>query len=119
MRASLSLLKDITLCEHRFLILGEMGELGAESARLHRDLGSSVAALQPAFLLVIGTDLAQSVVAGALEAGMSSGRVLRVPQEDLESGVKFLGQRVQVGDVILIKGSRSARLERVLPVLEA
>ena len=59
-------------CERKIVVAGEMLELGATGAELHREAGRQIAAL--GIDLLIGVrGLAREIVAGAREAGMSAG----------------------------------------------
>jgi UDP-N-acetylmuramoyl-tripeptide--D-alanyl-D-alanine ligase len=99
-------------------VLGEMRELGAESAALHRRVGAHAAACGVAWLVAVGPhadDIADGA-RGAVREGR--GTVRRQGQgesvNDLEvticadaaSAAALLATRWQPGDTILIKGSR-------------
>ncbi len=82
----------------RMAILGQMNELGDESDRAHREIGEYVRAL----------DLATLVYGPlAVEYGLDE------PAQSI-SDIKERISNLRNGDAILIKGSRSLELERVL-----
>ncbi|HEX4147524.1 MAG TPA: UDP-N-acetylmuramoyl-tripeptide--D-alanyl-D-alanine ligase, partial [Pirellulales bacterium] len=64
MRAALELLRDFDNPGRRIVICGDMRELGDESARLHRNLGSEVVHVCGADMLIACGDYAADVVAG-------------------------------------------------------
>jgi UDP-N-acetylmuramoyl-tripeptide--D-alanyl-D-alanine ligase len=88
-------------------VLGDMAELGADSAAYHRDVGK--AAAQADLLIAIGP-LAHGYVEGAGEG---------VWAEKVEEGIRELEARLEPGDTVLVKGSRSMGLEAVGEALTA
>jgi UDP-N-acetylmuramoyl-tripeptide--D-alanyl-D-alanine ligase len=99
MRAALLDLAERGRDRRRVAILGEMAELGDESALYHREIGAVVA--ETVDVLVAIGPLARHY----LEPGVDEMRWLPTA-EGLE-------ELVRPGDAILVKGSRSARLEGV------
>ena len=95
-------------------VLGEMRELGEQSAELHHALGRFAAGVGLSALVVVGQG-AKSLAAGALEAGMAAEQVLFV--ESPELAVPLLEQ--QVAGFLLVKGSRGAQLERLISAMQA
>lgn len=94
--------------EPRLYVLGCMGELGAESAMLHRALGRSLCLRPGDHVCVIGDDAAQ-VRLGALEGGM--------PEEQIEVFADLEPVRARLADfrgAVFIKGSRRYRLETLV-----
>ena len=89
-----------------FVALGDMLELGSQAEELHALAGADVAAHGAAGLFTSG---ALAAVAGeaAARAGVES-QVL----QDLEGQAAGLLARLGSGDVVLVKGSRGARMER-------
>jgi UDP-N-acetylmuramoyl-tripeptide--D-alanyl-D-alanine ligase len=108
-RAAIALLASYP-ASRRVFVMGEMLELGGESARLHRENGRAVADSGIDILIGIGghTDKA---VAGARDAGMTGDRA-RFFAAKPEAGA-FLARTLKSGDVVLVKGSRGAALEEV------
>ena len=92
-------------------ILAHMAELGALSDTEHRRIGALAASLADR-LVVVGSS-AEPLAAGALDAGMAE--VVRVP--DAAAAAEAAG-RLRPGDVLLIKGSRVAALEKVSDLVE-
>jgi UDP-N-acetylmuramoyl-tripeptide--D-alanyl-D-alanine ligase len=116
MRAALELLRDFDALGRRIVVFGDMAELGAESARLHRELGREVFALARADLLIACGRYAREVVAGAREAGMIQSKTIYCLET--EQSLPYLGQTIQPGDAVLIKGSRMMEMERIVDALE-
>ena len=95
---------------------GEMAELGARAASLHRRFGRETVTLGGAELLIACGEHAPEVVAGARTAGMPQGRA--VPCKTIEQALPYLGQTILPGDVVLVKGSRMMGMERVVDALQ-
>ena len=103
LRAALELLAH---CRgERWLVLGDMGELGAESPKLHRDAGHLAKALGVERLYGLGHLCRESV------AGFGRG-ARHFP--DIESLLAALGAELHAGIHVLVKGSRAMRMERVV-----
>lgn len=115
MRTALETLARLEQKGRRFAVLGKMGELGEAAEIAHLELGRLAASLGLDELFVLGPDAAKIAV-GAREAGMPSARV------HFENEVPALAQRIAArvaeGDRLLFKGSRAARVERVIEALE-
>jgi len=91
-------------------VLGRMGELGAESERGHRSAGADAAAAGIDLLVAVGGDEAGIMAQAAREGGLKEVHHVVDP----EAAAALLAERAHPGDLVLIKGSRAARMERVL-----
>ena len=109
MRAALSTLASLPCAGTRIAVLGRMGELGSESESGHRCVGKAAAEAGLDALVTVGEEAA-FIADAARSAGL--GEVYHVPNTD--SAAALLSGRVRAGDMVLIKGSRSARMERIL-----
>ncbi len=98
-----------------FAVLGDMLELGPDTARQHEALGQEVAGMRFAGLAAVG-ELAAHMAAGARGAGLSRQQVLATLDPELAAAAMV--EWSQPGDWILIKASRGTRLERVLEGLQ-
>lgn len=97
-------------------VLGEMGELGALSEDEHRVLGRRVAAAKPRAVFWKGGH--RDDVAQGLEAERYGGVFCPVASaEDFLHG--FASCTAKEGGVILFKGSRSNKLEKLVEAFEA
>jgi UDP-N-acetylmuramoyl-tripeptide--D-alanyl-D-alanine ligase len=99
----------------RLAVLGEMRELGEHADAACRELGRAAAAAQLDVLVLLGAQ-ARLVETSALAAGMDASRV--TVAADHEDAARRLRAALQAGDVVLLKGSRGAALERVFERLE-
>ena len=95
-------------------VIGDMGELGATAAAAHRATGRLAAELGLDFVLALGS-FAGAVVGGAVEGGLARDRAIEGRDHDELAGrVAALLRR---GDWVLVKGSRSMKMERVVEAL--
>lgn len=92
----------------RILALGNMAELGADAERLHREAGAAARALRIDKLYALG-DLA-GLAADAFGPGGQR-------FESAEALAAQLAAELHDNDTVLVKGSRSARMERVVAAL--
>jgi UDP-N-acetylmuramoyl-tripeptide--D-alanyl-D-alanine ligase len=99
-----------TPATRRFVIAGEMLELGPDGAALHRAAGEHMAGLDG----VLGVrGLAAEIVEGARLQGVTAEFV----ESPGEASV-WLEQNLRKGDVVLLKGSRGVHLERAIEALQ-
>jgi len=108
MEAALATLKAIPGIGRRIAVLGRMGELGDYEAEGYRRTG--VAAANMADVLVTVGAEANQIAAAARAAGLN--RIHEV--DDTASAARMLRSLARMGDIVLVKGSRSARMETVL-----
>ncbi|MGB0034457.1 MAG: UDP-N-acetylmuramoyl-tripeptide--D-alanyl-D-alanine ligase [Candidatus Acidiferrales bacterium] len=100
----------------RILVAGAWREIGPASADLHRAAGKS-AAERKAIDWIVGVDGdAREFVQGAIAAGHSKDRTRFF--ENSEEAAKFLAEFVAPGDLLLVKGSRGVRMEKILEAIE-
>jgi UDP-N-acetylmuramoyl-tripeptide--D-alanyl-D-alanine ligase len=98
MRAALDHLATLG-AERSIAVLGEMGELGPDSARYHREVGAHARAAGVDFVVGVGLP-ARDYDPDELVA-------------DPGEAAELLAARLQPRDAVLVKGSRSAGLEAV------
>jgi UDP-N-acetylmuramoyl-tripeptide--D-alanyl-D-alanine ligase len=96
--------------QRRIVVAGEMLELGPAGEAMHRESGERMA--QQGIDFVLGVrGLAAGIVDGARRAGARA-EFVNTPEEAGE----WLRREVKQGDAVLLKASRSVRLERALEV---
>lgn len=95
----------------KLLIAGDMLELGSRTVECHRELGRQAAGSDLDHLVVFG-EQSEHVVRGARESGMDPHRMAQC--ETFDSLLTVLDCWADAGAVLLIKGSRGMRMERVL-----
>jgi UDP-N-acetylmuramoyl-tripeptide--D-alanyl-D-alanine ligase len=100
----------------RILAAGEMLELGPDSAKLHRDAGRCAASRKLDCVVAVQGD-AVEIVNGAIEAGMPASQAHFF--DDSTAAAAFLADFVRPGDLLLVKGSRGVKMERIVEALHA
>ncbi|MFQ5481471.1 MAG: UDP-N-acetylmuramoyl-tripeptide--D-alanyl-D-alanine ligase [Nitrospinaceae bacterium] len=113
MQEALQTLGEFRTTGRRFFVIGDMLELGDREESAHRSLGDAAARAGIDFLVAVGPRVRGSVQA-ALEAGMAKDRAVICGAH--EDAADFLKKSAKTGDCILFKGSRGARMERVLEI---
>lgn len=109
MKAALRTLVELEADGRRIAVLGEMGELGQESERGHREVGEAAAKFEVDELIAVGATGA-TMASAARAAGLERSIAVDSPQ----AAADLLSDNAAPGDLILVKGSRLARMERVL-----
>jgi UDP-N-acetylmuramoyl-tripeptide--D-alanyl-D-alanine ligase len=116
-RRALEVLGESREAVRRVAVLGEMLELGDRAAWLHEDIGRAVAAAHVDLLLTVGGASAAALAAAAVAAGMPRDRVRHVATS--EEAAAAASSTVKDGDLVLVKGSRGVRMDRVVDRLKA
>lgn len=100
----------------RFIaVLGDMKELGEESARLHEEVGKSAVEQGVEKLFVLG-EFSKHLAKGAMAAGLHQNEVTIAA--DAENIVAILEKEMRAGDVVLVKASRAMQLETIVEELK-
>jgi UDP-N-acetylmuramoyl-tripeptide--D-alanyl-D-alanine ligase len=110
------LLASTSSYRRRILAAGEMLELGAESARLHREAGALAASKGIDWIFGV-QGMAKEIVHGAEAAGQPTSRARFF--SNTEEAAAFLRDFVERGDVVLVKGSRGVKMEKIVEALTA
>ena len=113
--AALDALHDLSLPGRRIAVLADMLELGPSAPELHRQIGAIIPE-RADWLLTYGP-LAEEIAQGAREAGLDDDRIFSAANHD--QLVARLLELLETGDRVLIKGSRSMRMEKVTAALRA
>jgi UDP-N-acetylmuramoyl-tripeptide--D-alanyl-D-alanine ligase len=101
----------------RILAAGEMRELGDSAPDLHRECGRQVAGLRKIDWIVGVQGPAEEFVRAAVAAGHPAERA-KFFQNSAEAG-EFLAQFIQPNDLLLLKGSRGVKMEKILEAIDA
>jgi UDP-N-acetylmuramoyl-tripeptide--D-alanyl-D-alanine ligase len=113
-RAALEAVAHMARGRRSFAVLGQMAELGDESRASHEEIGALAAGTGITGLIVVGKE-AESILDGALARNGAGtewrGEAISVP--DGPAAVAALRGRLAGGDVVLVKASHAAGLERV------
>lgn len=97
--------------------LGDMLELGDSSAELHKQVGMVAAQMGVESLYLVG-DFAEDIAEGAKQEGLDNSQIF-ICTEGAESVGRILENELHTGDVLLVKGSRGMKMERVVEYLKS
>ena len=110
MASSLDVLCSMACEGRRIAVLGEMGELGDEAERLHGYVGAYAAAKGVDLLVLIGDEFADAMAEAARTMGLSEDAIERF--ETVDAATEIMGPVLGDGDIVLVKASRAAGLDR-------
>ncbi|MFA7252902.1 MAG: UDP-N-acetylmuramoyl-tripeptide--D-alanyl-D-alanine ligase [Candidatus Paceibacterota bacterium] len=113
--SALDTLKNIKTKGRRIAVLGDMMELGKHTAEEHHQAGI-LAATTCDFLVTVGLR-SKMLAESALDAGLSEKNILQFDTAT-EAG-EYVRNIIQENDVILVKGSQSTRMEKVVKAIMA
>ena len=110
--AALNLLHELE--GRRIAVLGDMLELGSYEETGHRVVGRRAREVAD-FLITVGPR-ARMMAEEARDAGLDPNAIVEV--DDSEQALAYLRGLIRAGDVVLLKGSRGVKLDRIVPGLE-
>jgi UDP-N-acetylmuramoyl-tripeptide--D-alanyl-D-alanine ligase len=111
MREALKTLSGLNTQGKRFLIIGDMLELGPLSKSAHQELGKEIALSNIDNLVTVGPLAALA----AESAEANAGKRLQIKKFNTHAqAVDYLQGKAEKGDCLLIKGSRGAKMENVI-----
>jgi len=116
MKMSLQTLANMPSKGRKIAVLGDMKELGSHSKEYHREIGSMLLELSIDYLVAIGNE-AVEYCKGAEKAGFKPGRIKYF--EDKRTAIDALKFLIKENDTVLVKASRSMKLEEVCNDLRA
>jgi UDP-N-acetylmuramoyl-tripeptide--D-alanyl-D-alanine ligase len=101
----------------RVAVLGEMLELGVQAESLHRDVGVAAVRSGVDLLIAVGGPAAEAMARAAVAAGLTPAAARYVTTSD--EAADLAAALVRQGDLVLVKGSRGIRTDRVVDRLKA
>jgi UDP-N-acetylmuramoyl-tripeptide--D-alanyl-D-alanine ligase len=99
--------------KRRFVIAGEMMELGPDAPELHREAGREIAELGIDVLWGV-RGMAREIISGAKEKGIAETEFF----QDSEAAAAAAISAAREGDLILVKGSRSVETDKIVKALK-
>ena len=115
-RSLLSMVRTLTEAsenvKRRFVIAGEMMELGPEAPEMHREAGREIGELGIDVLWGV-RGLAAEILSGAAARGVAETTFF----ESSDAAAVALVNAVRAGDLILVKGSRSVETDKIVKAL--
>ncbi|MDD5655504.1 MAG: UDP-N-acetylmuramoyl-tripeptide--D-alanyl-D-alanine ligase [Candidatus Omnitrophica bacterium] len=114
LKCSLETLKDIKVKGRRILVMGDMLELGSQKESLHREIAGSITDICD--LLITAGKLARITAKSASSRGLKRESIFCCASA-CEAG-ELLFNKISPGpdDLVLVKGSRSMKMEEVFRV---
>ncbi len=113
--SALEALSDLKGKGRAFLVLGDMLELGAFAEEAHRTVGHAAANSQKVNYFFTLGDLSAHALRAAGEGGLAGAHLRRCKSHT--ELAKLILSLAEPGDLVLIKGSRAMRMERVVEEL--
>ena len=113
LRAALEWLAEYPCAGRRWAVLGDMLEMGEGGPGVHAEFGRSIAGLGGIGLMTRGP-LGSEMAAAAKKAGAYEA----LHFEGHRQLAAALRERLGGGDLILVKGSRGMKMEKVIEALE-
>jgi len=111
MEMAIDLLRDAAPRGRRILVSGDMLELGPYERQAHTALGEQVAAAGLELFVTVGP-LSQQAADAARAGGVETHHF-----ESSTEAAPFVVSAAQAGDLVLVKGSRGMKMERVVEAL--
>jgi len=116
-RRALDVLGGASGASRRIAVLGEMLELGERSTALHEEVGRAAAAARVDVLVTVGAGPAAALAEAAIASGIARERVRHFSTS--EEAADAAASLVKAGDLVLVKGSRGVRTDRIVDRLKA
>jgi UDP-N-acetylmuramoyl-tripeptide--D-alanyl-D-alanine ligase len=107
-----TLVDGATSAKRKIVVAGEMLELGDNAHAIHRQTGETIAAMGIDMLIGV-RGLGEDLIRGAETQGFSDARFA----QDSDAAGDVLVSEIREGDVVLVKGSRGVRTEKVIEKL--
>ncbi len=112
MRAALETFAAMSTRGRKWLVLGDMLELGDYAEEAHAEMGRLAGTCGAAGLIVLGAF--QDVVLAATRAQTASGQMVLCGARDKQEACAWVRQHVASGDAVLLKASRAMQLEQII-----
>ncbi|MDD5505058.1 MAG: UDP-N-acetylmuramoyl-tripeptide--D-alanyl-D-alanine ligase [Candidatus Omnitrophica bacterium] len=110
--SAVSALKSQSRHGKNYIVCADMLELGNRADKLHYACGKFIAKSKAADLLVLFGSHINSMAKGASDGGMKNSDI-KIFKDKMEI-VDFFRRRITKGDTVLVKGSRSMRMEEIV-----
>jgi UDP-N-acetylmuramoyl-tripeptide--D-alanyl-D-alanine ligase len=109
--AAIATARELRRGRRLVFVAGTMRELGPDAAARHDEVADAILTLEPELVAAVG----EFVPAFARHAVALGDRLVTAP--DAATMGPLLARRLQGGELIVLKGSRGATLERILPAV--
>ncbi len=113
-RAAIDLVGELTGFGQRWIVLGDMLELGADEDRMHRETGELIGPEQADAVLTFGERSRHTAEGAAVKLGTD--KVIHFQTK--EALAAYLKDHMKPNDLVLVKGSRGMRMEEIVQALQ-
>ncbi|MFF2482883.1 UDP-N-acetylmuramoyl-tripeptide--D-alanyl-D-alanine ligase [Paenibacillus sp. NPDC058071] len=118
-RAAIDLVGQLEGFRKKWIVLGDMFELGPDEAKLHHETGAYVTPEKAEAVLTCGTLSTHTSEGARVSFGDLADDDSIVHFDDKEKLADWLKARLAPDDLVLVKGSRGMRMEQIVQTLEA
>lgn len=115
-KAALKLMTKLSTGRRKISILGDMKELGVKTEEAHIKIGKEVAKSAD-ILITVGKD-ALFIAQAAHESGIEKNKIYSFSKSE-EAGLFIQNSILKPNDLILVKGSQSVRMEKIVKEIMA
>lgn len=115
-KKALQALINLPFGKRKIAVLGDMLELGQNSEKLHRQIGEIVTKLGIDYLITFGKE-SKYIFDEARKTGFPINQSFQF--DDIEKVAGFIRNLIIPDDVLLIKGSRGMKMEKIVSKLKA
>jgi UDP-N-acetylmuramoyl-tripeptide--D-alanyl-D-alanine ligase len=115
-KAALEILSHLDCAGNKYAVLGDMLELGNYTHIAHQEIGEEVVRLGIDYLICVGErsiDTARS----AENYGMNANHIFTF--DNSKAAGSFIQDRIKEGDLLLVKGSRGVKMEKIVKEIMA
>jgi len=99
----------------KIIVLGDMLELGDDEARSHRNAGKRVVEIQPDYFIAVGERMKEAVDFYEKNSPNNENAMFFKNSLDARDVVR---EMVQPGDLVLVKGSRGMKMEKIVETIK-
>ncbi|MCC3144744.1 UDP-N-acetylmuramoyl-tripeptide--D-alanyl-D-alanine ligase [Halanaerobium sp. Z-7514] len=109
-RAAVDVLLEMK-AKRKIAVLASMLELGAMEKQAHLEIGEYIAEQDLDLLITVG-EIAELIAEGARKSAMAADKIYSFADKD--SALKYLKNNLKKDDLLLVKGSRSNQMEKIV-----
>ncbi|MEW9122301.1 MAG: UDP-N-acetylmuramoyl-tripeptide--D-alanyl-D-alanine ligase, partial [Thermotaleaceae bacterium] len=114
MKAAISVLSK-SAAQRKIAVLGDMAEMGSFSKMGHKTVGYEISK-EPIDLLIVVGNMSRFIAEGAVEKGFEQGKVSSFKNN--QEAIEYLDKVLMPQDMVLVKGSRSMKMEEIVIFLQ-
>lgn len=118
-RAAVDLVAQLSGYRRRWLVLGDMRELGPQEAELHAEIGAYISPVKAEAVLTFGPLSLNTASAAELQFKQGGAEAAPVRAfQDKNELIEYLRANLDPQDLVLVKGSRGMRMEEIVHELQ-